>query len=322
MTQVDRYLESVGMFLPEQQKKDILSELSDNIHSRMEDQEAQLGRPLTDSEQQDILKDYGHPLSVAGRYRPDSGGLMFGKQLIGPALFSIYIRVLGINMLIAFALQIVLTIALDLPLNEMFSRLTLQAVMQSAVVTLVFVLIQRTAQEHPDRWGWLTGHPDSVNRTPSHPRISPLESALQIVLLAVFLAISYGVLSTPDAGIGPFRLAPIWFSLSAAFLVALSAGMVQSAINLARPDWVRFHAGMQIGFELLSLALICLLLSAGVWVILVAPAGAPPDEQLKLADIVTTINQYFFFGLLISFAISLFQLIQNVRRYRRLSRNG
>jgi len=43
MTQVDRYLESVGMFLPEQQKKDILSELSDNIHSRMEDQEALLG---------------------------------------------------------------------------------------------------------------------------------------------------------------------------------------------------------------------------------------------------------------------------------------
>lgn len=320
MTQVDRYLESVGMFLPERQKDDILSELSDHIHSRMEDQEAQLGRPLTDSEQHDILKNYGHPLSVAGRYRPDSGGLMFGKQLIGPALFSIYIRVLGISLLIALALQIVLTIALDLPTSGVFSRLMVHVFLQSATVTLIFVLIQRMAQEHPDQWGWLTGQPDSVNRIPSLPRISRLESALQIVLLAVFLAITYGVLSTPDAGIGPFRLAPIWFSLSAAFLVALSAGMVQSAVNLARPDWVRFHAGMQIGFELLSLALICLLLSAGVWVILTAPAGATLDEQLKLAEIVATINEYFFYGLLISVAISLYQLVQNVRRYRRLSR--
>ena len=143
MTQVDRYLESVGMFLPEPQKDDILSELSDNIRSRMEDRESQLGRQLTDAEQQDILKDYGHPLSVASRYRPDTGSLSFGKQLIGPALFSIYVRVLGISLLVALAVQVTLTIALDLPVSGVFSRLMVHVFMQSATVTLIFVLIEK-----------------------------------------------------------------------------------------------------------------------------------------------------------------------------------
>ena len=320
MTQVDRYLESVGMFLPEPQKDDILNELSDNIRSRMEDRESQLGRQLTDAEQQDILKDYGHPLSVASRYRPESGGLMFGKQLIGPALFSLYIRVLGISLLVALAVQVTLTIALDLPVSGVFSRLMLHVFMQSATVTLIFVLIQRMAQEHPDQWGWLTGHSDAVTRKPSLPKISRLESALQIVLLAIFIAITYRFLSVPDAGIGPFKLAPVWYALYVPFILSMAAGIVQSAINLARPKWVRFHAAAQVGFELFSLTMIGILLAAGIWVTLAVPAEATVAAEQKLVEIVAYMNQYFFYGLLISVAISLYQLVQNVRRYRRLSR--
>ncbi|MBL8095767.1 MAG: hypothetical protein JNL73_16450 [Anaerolineales bacterium] len=320
MTQVDRYLETVGMFLPERQKNDILSELSDNIRSRIEDREAELGRQLTDIELQDILKDYGHPMSVAGRYQPETGGLMFGKQLIGPALFSIYVRVLGISLLVALAVQVVLTIALELPTDGVFARLMVHVFMQSAAVTLVFVLIQRMAQEHPDQWGWLTGHADVVTRTASLPKISRLESGLQIVLLAIFIAITYQFLSVPDAGIGPFKLAPIWYALYVPFILSMVAGIVQSAINLARPNWVRFHAAAQVGFELFSLTMIGILLAAGVWVTLAVPAEATVAAEQKLVEIVAYMNQTFFYGLLISVAISLYQLVQNVRRYRRLSR--
>lgn len=320
MTQVDRYLETVGMFLPERQKNDILSELSDNIRSRIEDREAELGRQLTDIELQDILKDYGHPMSVAGRYQPETGGLMFGKQLIGPALFSIYVRVLGISLLVALAVQVVLTIALELPTGDVFSRLMVHAVLQSATVTLVFVLIQRMAQEHPDQWGWLTGHADAPRKTPARPWISRTESIAQVVILVISLAIAPRILGTPDVGVGPFRLAPIWQALYVPLLLGLSLGIGQSLINLVRPDWVRFHAAVQVVLEAASLIAIGVLLGAGNWVTLALPAGATAVAQQKLIESVSYTNLSFLIGLWVSVVISLFQLVQNIKRYRRLSR--
>lgn len=320
MTQVDRYLETVGMFLPEQQKHDILSELSDNIRSRIEDREAELGRQLTDAEQSAVLNTYGHPMTVASRYRPESGGLVFGKELIGPALFALYVRVLGLSLLIALAVQIVLTMALELANDSTFSRLVLQAVMQSAAVTLVFVLIQRAVNENPDQWQWLTGASEAIAPTNKKPRVSRLESALQLVLMTIFVTIAGRVLADPEAGIGPFRLAPIWHALYWPFILVMAAGIVQSAINVVKPGWVRFQAATQVGFEIVSLTLIGILLAAGNWVTVVVPAAAPPIEAEKLAGSAPYLNQFFLIGLVISLAISLYQLVQNVRRYRRLSR--
>lgn len=321
MTQVDRYLETVGMFLPDRQKDDILNELSDAIRSRIEDMEAELGRPLSDAEQSDVLKTYGHPMSVASRYRPDTGGrLVFGKELIGPALFPLYVRVLGISLLIALAVQIVLTITLQLPNDSTFSRLVVQAVMQSAAVTAIFALIQRAAKESPERWEWLTGASAAIAPTSKQLRISRLESAVQIVLMTIFIIITNRVLLDPEAGIGPFRLAPIWHTLYWPFIVVMAAGIVQSAISFVKPDWVRLQAATQVGFEVVSLTLIGLLLAAGSWVTLVAPAAATAAEAQKLAEIAVYMDQFFLIGLVISVAISIYQLVQNVRRYRRLSR--
>lgn len=321
MTQVDRYLETVGMFLPDRQKDDILNELSDAIRSRIEDMEAELGRPLSDAEQSDVLKTYGHPMSVASRYRPDTGGrLVFGKELIGPALFPLYVRVLGISLLIALAVQIVLTITLQLPNDSTFSRLVVQAVMQSAAVTAIFALIQRAAKESPERWEWLTGASAAIAPTSKQLRISRLESAVQIVLMTIFIIITNRVLLDPEAGIGPFRLAPIWHTLYWPFIVLMAAGIVQSAISFVKPDWVRLQAATQVGFEVVSLTLIGLLLAAGSWVTLVTPAAATAAEAQKLAEIAVYMDQFFLIGLVISVAISIYQLVQNVRRYRRLSR--
>lgn len=320
MTQVDRYLENVGMFLPERQKDDILNELSDNIRSRLEDREAELGRPLTDSEQAELLNTYGHPLNVANRYLPEAGGLRFGRELIGPALFQIYVRVLGISLLFALALQIILTIVLDLPTGSVFSRLVVQAALQSVAVTLVFFMIQRTVVEHPTQWGWLSGGGGAAVQTSAKPRVSRLESVLQIGMLAIFILVTHQVLSDPEAGIGPFRLAPVWHALYLPFILAMFAGIAQSVVSFVRPDGVRFQAAAQVGFEVVSLTMIGILLAAAQWVTLAAPAGATPAEAQKLVEIVAYMNQFFLIGLLISGAISLYQLAHNVRRYRRLSR--
>ena len=71
MTLVDRYLGAVRDNLPRAQRDDIIEELEDSLRSRMEDEAAARGRPLTEAEEAAILKGFGNPMAVAARYRGD-----------------------------------------------------------------------------------------------------------------------------------------------------------------------------------------------------------------------------------------------------------
>ena len=70
MNVIDRYLLAVRVFLPRATQRDIITELSEDIRSRVEDREAGLGRALTDAEQECFVKELGHPALLAGRYGP------------------------------------------------------------------------------------------------------------------------------------------------------------------------------------------------------------------------------------------------------------
>lgn len=85
MDMVERYLEAVAAQLSAEERDDIVAELRDLILSRVEAKEEALDRSLTDDEREAILKEIGHPLVVAARYRkgPDS--------LIGPELFPYWL---------------------------------------------------------------------------------------------------------------------------------------------------------------------------------------------------------------------------------------
>src|SRR6185295_5276432 len=92
----DRYLTAVKLFLPREQQDDIIRELSEDIHARVEDKQAALGRPLTRAEEKELVRQLGHPALLAGRYGPR-------RQLIGAELFPFYWLVLrlalGANLL-------------------------------------------------------------------------------------------------------------------------------------------------------------------------------------------------------------------------------
>jgi hypothetical protein len=109
---VDRYLDSVKKCLPSAQADDIIKELSENVSSQIEDREAELNRPLSEAEIEAILKQHGHPLVVASRYRQEQRSVSFGRQIIGPALFPFYIRVLKFNLGLTSVVLIVIFAAL------------------------------------------------------------------------------------------------------------------------------------------------------------------------------------------------------------------
>src|SRR5262249_2204644 len=78
-----RYFHAVNIRLPKAQKQDIIAELSEDIRSQIDEKEAALGRKLTETEVEAILKQLGRPVMVANRYLPQ-------QYLIGPLLFPVY----------------------------------------------------------------------------------------------------------------------------------------------------------------------------------------------------------------------------------------
>lgn len=94
MDLVEDYLHAVALLLPKAQRDDIIAELRDTILTRVEAKESELGRKLTEDETEAVLREIGHPLLVAARYREGP------QHLVGPALYPYW----------AFAVKLALTI--------------------------------------------------------------------------------------------------------------------------------------------------------------------------------------------------------------------
>src|SRR5258708_29331620 len=151
---VDRYLQSVKKCLPAGQADDIIKELSENIYAQIEDKEGELKRSLTEAEVEAILKQHGHPLLVASRYRQEQRSVSFGRQIIGPALFPFYIRVLKFNLGLTSVVLLVIFAALfagGQPIGNFLQVFFFQLLIQFAIVTLSFWLAEQHFTRFPDR---------------------------------------------------------------------------------------------------------------------------------------------------------------------------
>jgi len=125
--------------------------------SEMEDKESELGRPLTEPEQLEILKRRGNPLQVAAGFTPNQGTLAFGPQIIGPVLFPFYVRVLTFNLGLTFLIVGAIFAAISLagqPIHfaDLFSSVILQLFIQLAAVTLIFALVEKAPLRQPHDW--------------------------------------------------------------------------------------------------------------------------------------------------------------------------
>src|ERR1700733_4419959 len=155
---VGRYLQAVGFWLPRAQKQDILAEISEDLHSQIEDRESDLGRAMTESEVSDLLKQRGRPILVAGQFLPQ-------RSLIGPALYPIYVFVLKIValcyvipwLLVWFGILLFHRTETAAHLSGEWHGLgTLWTVVftQFGVITLIFAAIDRVSVKSPCMSDW------------------------------------------------------------------------------------------------------------------------------------------------------------------------
>ena len=293
MNLLDRYLNAVAKGLPVAQREDIIRELSEDIRSEMEDKEAELRRPLTEAEQQAILKRRGNPAFLAARFRQDHRSVAFGPQLIGPVLFPFYIKVLSFNLGLTFIIigTIFFTLSFsgqNITFHAIFSSVFLQLLIQLSAVTLIFSLIQRHLNKYPDSWN-LGAMGDGVHvdlkfasdmklAKRTDRQVSRFESVSIIVASAVALVWLAEVRRHPFLIFGPaayfLQLAPIWARMYGPIVFLTSLGIVRAVINLFRPRWTRLRTLVSLVLEAASLAILCFLLKAGSWVTVVESAGS------------------------------------------------
>lgn len=107
MDLLERYLDAVAAQLPRDSREDIIAELRDMLLTRFEVEEERLGRSLTDDEREAILRETGHPLLVAARYRKGP------QSLVGPELFPWWLFAAKVGLTILAGVQI-LGLLLDL----------------------------------------------------------------------------------------------------------------------------------------------------------------------------------------------------------------
>ena len=315
MDLIERYLAAVRRNLPAARADDIAAEIGDVLASHVEDREAALGRALTRDETAAMLRQFGHPLVVASRYREH-------QYLIGPETFPFYLFAMKV-VLVVGATTLLVAAAASAVLGEgngvrMVARMAddlwgffFAAV---AIVTIVFAVLERQnfPIEHLRKWT-----PESLpDFVPA--RRSQWESAIELGMGTAFLlwwvgAIDFAVLGHTES----FRLepAPVWNRYWLPVLVLISVSIVASLARLLLPGLRKLHIVLTLAVSALTLAILAGLYRAGEWVRAV-PTGIDPDQ---LARIMQSVD----LSLRIAFAVAVVvTLVQCAIELRRLFRPG
>jgi hypothetical protein len=316
MEVLERYLQAVKPLLPRDQREDIFAELESDLRSQFEERASELGRSLTEAEQEELLKEVGHPLILAGRYQPNRGTLTFGRELIGAELFPFYQRVLtllmGITGLFHIALLIVIG-ALGNPDPNPIGGLIVHLGVQFAIVTGLFAFIQHDLVKNPERYAL---HGKTPPRQPDSIRKARFEAVMQlIVLLAVFPWV-HSVLWPTYVAFPPGRLGPIWHSSYGFVLALFLVDIAQSVFSIFRPDAARIRATVRLTLTASWIVLLGFILGAGNWVVL-------PHQSVtvrKAAEI-SSINHYvFYYGLIGTIVGASIQLLFDIAKLVRVSK--
>jgi len=314
MQLLDTYLKAVARFLPAAERDDIVRELSENLRSQIDDREAQINRPLTDTEVKALLDRLGSPLEVAGRYQQNTRVLAFGRVLVGPVLFPFYTKVLGFNLGITAAVIVIIGTALRRPAASLAQGLLIHLFIQFAIVTLIFSLVEMGLGGRPGTSDLQRpAAPVAPPRGRDKLRVSRLESLSQIVALGILLAWlpalrDFARSAFAGAGLAP---APIWRVVYVTLAGLWCAGIAQASVNLFRPGWAGFRSVARLAMDLVWMGMVVITLSAGRWVGALDP-GAP--SAVAQAATVEGINRGLFIGLVVTSIVSVIMIFFDARR--------
>ena len=308
MDLVDRYVAAVKRHLPADQRDDITNELTDDILSQIRDKEEEMGRPLNESEQEAILRQYGLPYLLATRYRPQ-------QYLVGPSLFPFYFPALKIFLGLAFGVQVIVAFTIGLAQNApgrilphivAFPAVALQVIFWVTVAFAVADYWQAKLKIF-EKWS-----PRALPRLTSpgrHPKSSSLIA--EVVVNIIFLAWWLAVPTYPFLMLGPaanfLHFSPSWSQLYPAMFVPATVATLTALGLLMAPSWTWLARFRPLLANLSGLFVVSVALNAGD---LVIAAHDKPD----LVRLVKGINEVATLVLVVIALITMAQTLVEVYR--------
>ncbi|MDB5452498.1 MAG: hypothetical protein JWO33_1076 [Caulobacteraceae bacterium] len=308
---IERYVMAVSANLPKKERADITAELTDILFSKVEAKEAELGRPLTKAEEEVLLRAFGHPLEVAGRYGKT-------QQLIGPAAYPFYVfflkAVMGIMVAIYIALWAIALIAGERAVH-VDADIVEALIFAFAGVTLTFVVIERTGAIDKMARNWKPGQLPMLGAASGRP---PFEVLFEIAMVVAVTLWWTGVIHLPDPvprhmSLG---LAPVFTNLFWPILALLIAQGVLDVYELIMPGRVRAHAWGRIAFHVALMVVMLVMWQAGHWID-VTMTGVPAE---RVERVQAAFDRGFLIGLGFGFICAAYEIWRAARRLTRMGR--
>ncbi|HVZ85204.1 MAG TPA: hypothetical protein VG893_16125 [Terracidiphilus sp.] len=326
MDLLERYLQAVGRHLPWQRQADILAELRANLEAQREEREAELGRPLTQAETEEWIKQLGSPLQMAARYQPQ-------QYLIGPSVFPVYWYVLRLSIFWATIIYTIVNVVL-LAVNGVSMTETAAALARipsvlfitAGWVTLVFAALEVAARQYPQRCAPLLeqaaqwqgeGLPylDPAEEKGKKPR--PYTHAVaEFIFGVLFLAWLLLVPGHPYLLMGPgeyyyaslpYRLSPVWMEFYWAVIALNTVQVVWSAVSLLNGSWQGPRRVQHLVSKALGFVPVILLVTAPNHLLFVLKN--PGADEVRYGQTLYTINENTHLGLMVVLAIIAIQLV-------------
>ncbi len=289
MELLDRYLQAVKFWLPKEQKQDIIAELSEDLHSQIEDKETELGRKLSQDEVSLILKQRGRPVLVATRFLPQ-------QYLIGPVLFPVYsfvLKIVALCYLVPWAL-VWIGIMASSPAYRMnhggWARAALSAwgslwgiaLAAIGIATLVFAVLERVQAKSGFLENW---DPRKLPPVRDPNRIPLSNSVTEVVFNLVFgiwlIGGAWYQTTLHFYGVS-ITLAPVWRYLFWGFLLSAALNTATSAANVFRPYWTWGRASLRLASDCFGAGLFCWLTKANI-VLALSVANVPAEKTAQVA---------------------------------------
>ena len=339
MELLDRYLQAVKKHLPWERQDDILAELRANLESQLEDQEAEIGRPLTTAEVETWLKQIGPPMMVAARYQKQ-------QYVIGPAIFPTYWYVLKMALFWTLAIYGIVSTVLVFSAADpgwtaagAVARAPFVLMNVVAWITLTFAVFEYAIAHSwitwpasavtPEGWSPSTLPPlDKQAASGKKPRSYALAVA-EVVFGFLFLGWLLLVPKHPVLMFGPgalymhispFQLEPVWYTF---YWWVVGLNVVQLAwrcVDLYRGSYQGPWTVQQVTTKLLGLIPLVVLIAAPGHLLITLKN--PALDQARYGDTVNSINLAAHKGLQIVCVIVVLQLLwelgqKSLEAYRR-----
>lgn len=310
MDLIDRYLAAIARRLPAAKADDIVAEIRDDLLTRMEVREDALGRQLTRDEVSGLIKDTGHPLVIASRYRTQ-------QYLIGPDVFPFFVATLRI-----VAMFLVVVFAIDAASGVVFghadpvhaigravANILSSAMLGFGTVTAIFYALQRTGfpADHLAKWR-PRDLPEVKDKQPN-----AWGSAFEVAAGVYFILWWCGLVPFPAYYGNAKGLVllpdPVFTAIWWPVLALMVARLVFNLIQWLRPRWKAVLAVLSVATAAGGLGLAYVIYQAGHW--LTATGTLPADQ---LADIDRGVNTGIHWAIVVVGAIMVFQCLQELWR--------